>query len=147
MSSALHASPASFPSLPEDYATLCREVWLPRPIHDRTEHEAALSAIEPLWGHEENMNADQADWFQLVADLIADYEDAHEPAPQALPWSQRLSGLLAEHGMTAADLGRFLGLDPSMGSKILKGDRKLTAAHIKRLSRHFTLPAEFFLAP
>lgn len=55
-----HRSPAR---LPEDYASLCRKFWLPRPIHDAHEHAAALAAIEPLWGLEEEMNEDQADWF------------------------------------------------------------------------------------
>ena len=137
----------SFENLPGDYAALCRKVWLPRPIHDPAECAAAVAAIEPMWGHEEAMNEDQADWFQLVADLIADYEDRTAPKRKALPLAQRLAGLLEAHGMTAADLGRLLDLEASMGSKIMNGTRQLTASHVRKLARHFALPADYFLQP
>ncbi|HRJ10969.1 MAG TPA: helix-turn-helix domain-containing protein [Prosthecobacter sp.] len=139
-----HRSPAR---LPEDYASLCRKVWLPRPIHDAQEHAAALAAIEPLWGREEEMNEDQADWFKLAADLIAEYEERAAPKRKPLPLARRLAGLLEAHGMTAADLGRLLELEPSMGSKIMNGARQLTAAHVRKLARHFALPADYFLEP
>jgi antitoxin component HigA of HigAB toxin-antitoxin module len=132
-------------ALPADYATLCRDVWLPRQIHDKSDHEAALAAIAPLWGREHSMTADQADWFALAADLIADYEDATEKKPKPLPLAKRLAALLDAHAMTAADFGRLLGLEPSMGSKLVNGTRQLTAAHIRTLSAHFALSAEFFL--
>lgn len=135
----------SFKTMPDDYDTLCRSVWLPRPIRDKVDHVAALAAIEPLWGHEKAMNQDQTDWFELVADLIADYEARTEKKSKPLPVTQRLAGLLETHGMTAADLGRLLELEPSMGSKIVNGTRQLTTTHIRKLARHFALPAGYFL--
>jgi len=141
-------TPSSVPSfavLPEDYSSLCRSVWLPRPIHDKSEHAAALAAIDPLWGRETEMNRDQTDWFKLVADLIVDYEKRAGPKRKALPLVRRLAGILEAHGMTAADLGRLLDLEASMGSKIMNGTRQLTAAHIRTLARHFALPADYFL--
>ncbi len=131
--------------LPTTYAALCIDVWLPRPIHDKAEHEAALAALAPLWGREHSMTADQADWFALVADLIADYEEGIEKKAKPLPLAKRLAALLEAQGMTAADLGRLLGLEPSMGSKLIHGTRQLTAAHIRMLSAHFALSAEYFL--
>jgi antitoxin component HigA of HigAB toxin-antitoxin module len=133
-------------ALPADYGALCRDVWLPRPIRDKLEYQNALAAIEPLWGHEKTMNRDQADWFALVADLVAQYEDSKaKPAP-ALPLARRLAGLLEAHSMAAADLARLLGLYASMGSKIINGTRQLTAAHVRALSEHFGLSADYFLA-
>ncbi len=134
-----------FKTMPRDYGMLCRSVWLPRPIHDKTDHAAALAAIEPMWGHEANFNQDQADWFALVTDLIADYEAQVEKKPKRLSIPQRLAGLLEAHGMTAADFGRLLELEPSMGSKILHGTRRLTTTHIRKLARHFALSADYFL--
>jgi HTH-type transcriptional regulator/antitoxin HigA len=142
----LTTSPArSFKTMPNDYGKLCRSVWLPRPIRDKADYSAALAAIEPLWGHEQAMNRDQTDWFEMVADLIADYEASTEKKAKRLPMAKRLVGLLETHGMTAVDLGRLLGLEPSMGSKIIKGTRQLTTSHIRRLARHFVLPADYFL--
>lgn len=132
-------------ALPTDYVTLCRDVWLPRPLHDKADYEAALAAIAPLWGREHSMTADQTDWFALVADLIADYEERTEKKAKPLPLAKRLAALLEAHDMTAADFGRLLDLEPSMGSKLMHGTRQLTASHIRTLSAHFALSAEFFL--
>lgn len=135
-----------FKSLPSDYSALCLNVWLPRPIRDKTDYQAALDAIAPMWGHEKSMSRDQSDWFALVADLVAEWEDAHDRKKAApLLLAQRLTRLLEAHGMTAADLGRLLELEASMGSKIINGTRQLTAAHIRKLSAHFALPADYFL--
>ena len=62
-----------------------------------------------------------------------------------LSLSARLRGLLEAQGMSAADLGRLLGLVPGMGSKLLKGDRRLTVEHIHKLSTRFGLPSDYFL--
>jgi HTH-type transcriptional regulator / antitoxin HigA len=135
----------AFKSLPRDYPTLCRNVWLPRPIRDKAEYQAALDAMSPLWGHEKAMSRDQADWFALVGDLVAEWEEAHTRKSPPLPLARRLSGLLEAHEMSAAGLARLLDLEASMGSKIINGTRQLTAAHIRKLSSHFALPAEYFL--
>lgn len=118
-------------------------MWLPRPIHDKAQHEAAKDAIAPLWGLEHRMTADQADWFALVTDLIADYED--RTGKRAKPLAKRFAVLVDAHAMTAADFGRFLGLEPSVGSKLINGSCQFTAAHIRALSEHFALSVEFFL--
>ena len=114
---------SSFEKLPRDYAQLCRKVWLPRPIHGATEYETALAAMEAFWGREDKMNADQTDWFQLVTSVVGDYEDVQKSKPKTkrLPLAKRLVGLIEIHGLTAADFGRLVDLEPSMGSKILKG--------------------------
>jgi antitoxin component HigA of HigAB toxin-antitoxin module len=57
----------------------------------------------------------------------------------------RLKFLLASAGWSASDLGRFLGLDATMGNKIMREERKFTADHIRKLSSHFSLNAEYFL--
>ena len=134
-----------FKSLPRDYTALCRDVWLPRPIRDKTDYQAALDALAPMWGHEKAMTTDQADWFSLVADLVGEWEDTHTKKAAPLPLAKRLAGLLEANGLKAADFGRLLELELSMGSKIINGTRQLTAAHIRRLSAHFALPAEYFL--
>lgn len=132
--------------MPGDYTSLCRNVWLPRPIRDKTDHAAAIAAIEPCWGYENAMNKDQTDWFELVADLIGHYEaQLEKKRGNPIPLTDRLAGLLEAHDMKAADLARLLQLEPSMGSKIVKGTRQLTTAHIKKLSRHFRMPADYFL--
>jgi antitoxin component HigA of HigAB toxin-antitoxin module len=47
--------------------------------------------------------------------------------------------------MNASDLARLLGVHPSMGSKILKGDRSLTVAHLRKLADRFKVRPELFM--
>jgi len=134
-----------FATLPKDYRHLCN-LCLPRPIHDKVGYENALEIAEAMAGFESRFTRDQEDYFELLTDLILAYEEEQEDAPEkALPLRERIRSLMESSGWNASDLGRFLGLDATMGNKILRGDRKLTAEHIRKLSRHFSLRAEFFL--
>ncbi|MBM3881632.1 MAG: transcriptional regulator [Verrucomicrobia bacterium] len=49
-------------------------------------------------------------------------------------------------GLNAADLARLLGVHRTLGSIILRGERKLTLNHVRTLTRHFGVAAEVFLA-
>ena len=55
-----------------------------------------------------------------------------------------LKALLAEHGMSASDLGRLLG-NRTLGTPILSGRRALSKAHIKKLAEHFKVEPGLFL--
>lgn len=135
-----------FSDLPKDYRSLCN-LYLPRPIHDKVGYENALEVTEAMAGFEEQFSRDQDDYFELLTDLILTYEEEHEKSfpERKLPFRERLKTLLESANWTASDLGRFLGLDATMGNKIVRGERKLTAEHIRQLSRHFSLSAEYFL--
>jgi antitoxin component HigA of HigAB toxin-antitoxin module len=139
-------SPLPFTNLPKDYRRLC-DLCLPRPIHDEVGHENALEVAEAMAGFEHRFTRDQADYFELLTNLILAYEEEHEKAARQkeLPLRERLRSLLESTGWTASDLGRFLGLDATMGNKMVRGERKLTAEHIRKLSTHFSLSAEYFL--
>ncbi len=47
--------------------------------------------------------------------------------------------------MNASDLARLLGVHPSMGSKILNGDRMLTVEHLRKLSERFKVNPQVFM--
>jgi len=135
-----------FVDFPKDYRHLC-DLYLPRPIHDKVGYENALEIAEPMAGFEHQFTRDQGDYFELLTDLILSYEEEHEKSLPAkeLTFRERLQSLLDSAGWTASDLGRFLGLDATMGNKIVREERKLTAEHIRKLSTHFSLNAEYFL--
>jgi antitoxin component HigA of HigAB toxin-antitoxin module len=44
-----------------------------------------------------------------------------------------------------SELARLLGVHATMGSKILKGDRRLTGDHAKLLGAHFKLAPALFM--
>ena len=115
-----------------------------RPIHNDVELEHATEIIDILAGHD--LNADQADYLDVLSTLVEAYESTHDPLDDpALCGLDVLRSLLAEHGMSAADLARLLGVHRSMGSKLLKGERALTARHLQTLCERFKVSAALFL--
>ena len=53
--------------------------------------------------------------------------------------------LVEERGMTGKDLSRVLGASRNLGAMILRGERRLTADHIRTLAAHFNVPATTLL--
>jgi HTH-type transcriptional regulator / antitoxin HigA len=115
-----------------------------RPIHNDVELEHATAMIDILAGHA--LNADQADYLDVLSTLVEAYENTHyslnDPTICGL---DALQALLDEHGMSAADLARLLGVHRSMGSKLLKGERALTARHLQMLSERLKVSTDLFL--
>jgi len=129
------AGSESFANLPKDYIGLCQR-YVPRPLHNSTDYAAARRAIEPLLGFEERLTADQADYLEAVSSFIEAYDRVRVKWPKGTPLDT-LNFLLEQHEMSAADLARVLGGDRSIGSKLLRGERRLTVNHIRTLARHF----------
>jgi antitoxin component HigA of HigAB toxin-antitoxin module len=135
--------PILFERLPRDYAGLCRW-YMPRPVRDKVDLENVTEMAEAMAGHA--LTPDQADYFDLLCRLIEDYESERVPAP-SLSGLEALRHLLAEHGMSGADLSRLLGAHRTLGPMILRGERSLTVEHVRILSEHFGVSADLFLSP
>ena len=129
--------PESFAALPKDYTGLCQH-YVPRPLHDAADYAAALQAIEPLVGFEDRLNADQVDYLEAVSSFIEAYDRPRVKWPKGTALDT-LKFLLEQHELSAADLSRILGSDRSLGSKVLRGERRLTADHIRTLARRFNV--------
>ena len=133
-----------FARLPKDYAGLCR-ILIPRPIHDKVDFENVTEITDAMAGHK--LTPDQEDYFDLLCRLIEDYEKEHTqldtPKVTAL---DALQHLLDAHDMSAADLARLLGVHRTLGAMILRGERKLTLAHVRTLAKHFSVSADLFLS-
>jgi len=135
--------PVRYEDIPKTYNRLLAMYTL-RPIHNDVECEHATEIIDILAGHD--LNPDQADYLDVLSTLVEAYENAHYPLDDpAICGLDTLRALLDEHGMSATDLARLLGVHRSMGSKLLKGERALTARHLKILSDRFKVSADLFL--
>lgn len=136
-------TPVRYEAIPKTYDQLLAMHPL-RPIHNDTELEHATEMIDLLAGHD--LNVDQADYLDVLSTLVEAYENVHNPLDDpAFSGLDVLRVLLDEHGMGAADLARLLGVHRSMGSKLLKGERALTARHLQTLSERFKVSAALFL--
>jgi len=122
-----------FSALPKTYAKLCM-IHMPRTIHDTIELDAATEIIDLMAGHK--LNADQEDYLTTLADLSAVYEDAHiDNLPSVAPHAF-LAAHLENIGMSATTWGKLIGIDRSTASRLLRGERKLNTAHIRKTSKH-----------
>lgn len=137
------ANRIAFAKLPRTYEGLVHLHML-RPIHDEVELANATEVIDAMAGHK--LNSDQAAYLEALSTLVEAYETEHHPIDDSrITGLQALKYLLEENGMSAADLARLLGVDRSLGVRILAGERRLTADHLRILSKRFKVSADLFL--
>ena len=134
---------ASYLDLPKTYRELC-QLYLPRPIHDAKEDEAATEMMNALAVFPK-LNADQRDYLDALTEFVDAYDNAKPVRWPKIKGLDVLKHLMNEHGMSGADLSRILGGSRNLGAMILRGDRNLTVAHIRKLAAHFRVGPELFI--
>ncbi|MEX2172434.1 MAG: hypothetical protein WD851_24145 [Pirellulales bacterium] len=116
-----------------------------RPIRSKREYDAAAMVMEKLAVRgEDDLDADELDYLDVLTDLVETYDNEHYPRPRDGSPLDRLTALLAEANLSTADLGRLLG-NSGLASQIVHGRRQLSKTHIRILSEHFKLDAGYFL--
>ena len=133
----------SFQRMPKTYENLV-SLHLPRPIHDKVGYDNAVEVVHALAGHK--LNRDQDDYLAIMAKLVEEYETENVPEPKSVRGVDAVKFLLGEHGLSADNLGELLGVNRSVAYRILNGTRNLTADHVKKLSKRFSVSADLFLA-
>ena len=132
------------PKLPTRFADLVR-MMPPQAIMDDVQYENTLDTIDRLMASG-RLSRGQELYLETLVQLVEAYESQHHAIDTSdLGGLDSLRRLLDESGMNASDLARLLGVHPSMGSKILKGQRALTVEHLKTLSRRFKVRADLFI--
>jgi antitoxin component HigA of HigAB toxin-antitoxin module len=129
--------------IPTDWNGLVAKFYLLKPIHTKGDYNRAMHIIEILAGRTD-LNKDQEAYLESLSILVEAYENEHfEIEPKSSPL-ETLTFLLEENGLTGSDLGRILG-QRQLGSKILRGERDLSKAHIKTLADYFSVDPGLFL--
>lgn len=132
-----------YADVPKTYRELC-QLYLPRPIHDTDEDETATQmmnalAVFPM------LNSEQRDYLDAITEFVDAYDKAKPVRWPKIKGLDVLKHLVAENGMRGADLSRILGGSRNLGAMILRGDRNLTLAHVRKLAVHFKVSAELFI--
>jgi HTH-type transcriptional regulator / antitoxin HigA len=129
--------------LPGAFESLCQLHW-PRPIHDSVDFANAQEIVDRL-ATLPKLTEGQAEYLETLSTLMEAYESANSPIETgALDPVETLSYLMSGREMSASDLGRVLG-NRSLGSAILRGDRKISKTHAITLGRHFAVNPSLFL--
>lgn len=92
----------------------------------------------------DDFTPDQRDYFDLLCSLIRDYDSTTVKWP-SMRGLDLLKHLMEAHGMSAASLSVLLDTSRNLGAMILRGERRLTLDHIRKLSAHFKVSPELFI--
>lgn len=134
--------PAGFSELPKSYAALCA-ILMPRTIRDEIELGNVTEILDIMAGHK--LTKDQADYMDTLATLAEDFEDQNvEPLPK-LPPHEFLAAHLENIGMSASAWGSLVGIDRSTASRLLRGERGLTATHIRNTAKALHIAPELLI--
>ncbi|MBI1371209.1 MAG: hypothetical protein GC159_00380 [Phycisphaera sp.] len=116
----------------------------PMVITDRVAYDNAMELMNALTSIPKP-SVGQKTYRRTWSVLIRDYEAKHHvDAFEKMTPVDALAFLMEENGMNRSDLGELLG-NRSLGSKILRGERELSKAHIKVLADRFRVEPSLFL--
>ena len=141
----MKASHFSLPAdAPQSYEELVR-LYPPRKIRDAVDLENATAVAD--WISPRAENEAQLDYLELLGDLLDEYENRNQKSREGEDSTplELLNYLVEENDITTRELGKILGVDHSVAARILKGERKITVEHAKKLADRFKLRPEAFL--
>ena len=130
--------------MPAEFSQLVR-LMPPMAIRDDIHHENVLAMIDGLM-QIGRLTRGQADYLETLVELVEAYEARHHAIDLSdLHGVQMLKHLLAQSNMSGSDLARLLNIHPTMGSKLLGGERSLTWDHAKILAAKFKVAPALFM--
>jgi HTH-type transcriptional regulator/antitoxin HigA len=124
-----------------EYASLLTNT-LPAVIRNGAENERHIAMLEELDRKGSRLSAAERRMAELLTLLIEDFEEKHYSLKGASAIDV-LNELMMANNLKQKDLLDVFGT-PSIVSEVLRGKRKLTTEHIRRLSRRFHVSPEVF---
>ena len=117
----------------------------PQAIQDDIHYDNMVEIIDQLM-RMGKLTKGQAIYLETLVQLVHAYETKHHAIDTSgISGLDSLNHLLEENGMNASDLARLLDVHPSMGSKILRGERSLTVDHLRKLCEQFKVNPRLFM--
>ncbi|WP_058189809.1 helix-turn-helix domain-containing protein [Terracidiphilus gabretensis] len=114
-----------------------------KPIKTNADHEAALREIERLWNTAEGTA--EGDRLEVLMTLVEAYEEANFPIDLPDP-IEAIKFRLEQQGEDVKALIGILG-NRTRVYEVMRGDRALSLAMIRRLNAELHIPAEVLIQP
>ncbi len=129
--------------LPRTFEALC-DLHAPRPLRGRADLEDVVALLDRLTAIA-RPTRDQEDYLETLSTLVEAYEAEVDLGPD-VRGVEALKAQLEANALSASDLSHLLG-DPSrsLGSRLLRGQRELSKAHIRTLCERFAVSADLFV--
>lgn len=124
-----------------EYASLLTTT-LPSVIRSEAENERYIAVLEELDHKGSRTSAAECRLAELLTLLVEDFEEKHYSLQASDPLDV-LKELMLDNDLKQRDLLDVFGT-PSIISEVLRGKRRLTMEHIRRLSRRFQVSPELF---
>jgi len=116
---------------------------MPRTIHDKNDFDNVTEIINFMAGHQ--LNPDQEDYLTTLADLSHTYEEETLPPLEKQEPHTFIKAHLDNIQMTITDWGKLIGIDKTLASRLLRGERKLSLEHLQKTSKSLNLPRGVFI--
>jgi HTH-type transcriptional regulator / antitoxin HigA len=114
-----------------------------KPIKTEADHAAALREIERLWEAPEG--SAEGDHLEILITLVEAYEEVKFPIDLPDP-IEAIKFRLEQQGKDSKALVGIIG-NRTRVYEVLRGDRALSLAMIRRLNEKLKIPAEVLIRP
>jgi len=116
-----------------------------RPIRAETDYEWALAQVARYFDKQPGRGTPAGNRFEILLSLIEAYEAKHwaVDAPDPI---EAIKAQMKQLGRTQADLSELIG-SRSRASEILKRQRALSMAMVRKLSANWHIPADVLIQP
>ncbi len=115
----------------------------PRVIRSPAALKRAHAVIERLMSVEKP-TATQLDFLELLSTLVEQYESLAHPTPRTSLRSL-LAHLIEARGESQSAVAKATGIQKSLLSEVLSGQRRLSIENIQRLAKYFSIEPGLFL--
>ena len=117
--------------------------YKPLAIENEQQYHEASEWVDEL-AILDKRTAGQERFLETLTVLMEAYEEQHHSvSTKDITPLHSLQFLVQENGLSGRDLGRILG-DESLGNRILRGERELSKAHIRKLADYFKVSPDLF---
>jgi HTH-type transcriptional regulator/antitoxin HigA len=116
----------------------------PRPIDSDQQYGRVTRQIQTLM-RRQNLSRAQEDLLELLATLVARYEEQCFPAPEVTP-GEVLAHLIEVRSVSKAEIARATGIARQTITNIISGARGISAANRAKLASYFHVSPQLFVA-
>ncbi len=110
-------------------------------IRTKRDYKNALARIEEIF--DAKPKSKEGDELDLLVTLVEKYEEEKYPMPAPEP-IEAIRFMMEQMGIDDNELGLILN-SRSRASEILNRKRKLSIAHIRKLTKHLKIPADVLI--
>ena len=117
--------------------------FAPRAIRSRRQYERVLRQVDRLMRKPKLTRAED-DLLELLASLVAQYEQTRFPAPDVTP-GEMIAHLMQARSATAADVSAATAIPAPLVTRFIDGSQPIDEASRAKLAKYFHVSQDLFL--